>query len=367
MIKIGRNKPCWCGSGKKFNICHHEMDKQPQINLYKYQEQRDKIFNEKYCIYPDNSKCKGKISKAHTIQRNGSLNRIAKKGHVYQFKSSAAELVKAFKKAPPKLIGTKKATTFTGFCETHDSEIFIPIEQSPFTATDEQCFLLAFRAISRELFIKRATVKTQPLQRNIDSDRDLFTQYFIQERCSILETSMSKGLEELQNIFDDHYKIYISNNFTKINYVSIFFDCVPELMFCGAISIDFDFKNQMIQDLADFNKPMEILTCNSFATDNGGAVVFSWLDNSHSVSSKFIQSLLEFPKDEIPNAIVRFCFEYCENVAFSPEWWQGLNNEKKETIIKRVWSYPRESGRLQSDGFDYVRWGIKDIKIKIAT
>ena len=26
MEKIGRNDPCWCGSGKKYKTCHMAMD-----------------------------------------------------------------------------------------------------------------------------------------------------------------------------------------------------------------------------------------------------------------------------------------------------------------------------------------------------
>jgi len=26
--KIGRNDPCWCGSGKKYKHCHYKLDKQ---------------------------------------------------------------------------------------------------------------------------------------------------------------------------------------------------------------------------------------------------------------------------------------------------------------------------------------------------
>ena len=26
IFKIGRNDPCWCGSGKKYKICHEAFD-----------------------------------------------------------------------------------------------------------------------------------------------------------------------------------------------------------------------------------------------------------------------------------------------------------------------------------------------------
>ena len=31
--KIGRNDPCWCGSGKKYKTCHEEFDR--KIEYYK--------------------------------------------------------------------------------------------------------------------------------------------------------------------------------------------------------------------------------------------------------------------------------------------------------------------------------------------
>ena len=34
--KIGRNDPCWCGSGKKYKDCHLALDE--KINSYKLKE-----------------------------------------------------------------------------------------------------------------------------------------------------------------------------------------------------------------------------------------------------------------------------------------------------------------------------------------
>ena len=28
--KLGRNDPCWCGSGKKYKRCHHKADQEHQ-------------------------------------------------------------------------------------------------------------------------------------------------------------------------------------------------------------------------------------------------------------------------------------------------------------------------------------------------
>ena len=52
--KIGRNDPCWCGSGKKYKVCHEEFDRKietiknqghivPTRNIIKNAEQIQKI------------------------------------------------------------------------------------------------------------------------------------------------------------------------------------------------------------------------------------------------------------------------------------------------------------------------------------
>ena len=49
-------------------------------------------------------------------------------------------------------IGRNQATTFTGFCSLHDSEIFKPIDSNTFRPTDpEHLFLTAYRAVAKEL------------------------------------------------------------------------------------------------------------------------------------------------------------------------------------------------------------------------
>ena len=49
-VKIGRNDPCWCGSGRKYKVCHEAFDEKiaryasqghivPQHNIIKNAEQ----------------------------------------------------------------------------------------------------------------------------------------------------------------------------------------------------------------------------------------------------------------------------------------------------------------------------------------
>lgn len=62
----------------------------------------------------------------------------------------------------PRLIGIREASTFSGFCDRHDAELFKPLEHTGFEATAEQLALLGFRALCRDLMAKRSALALNP-------------------------------------------------------------------------------------------------------------------------------------------------------------------------------------------------------------
>ncbi|MEG7524635.1 MAG: hypothetical protein M3H12_16330, partial [Chromatiales bacterium] len=53
-----------------------------------------------------------------------------------------------------KEIGVGVASTFAGFCQKHDNELFKPIDDPYLAPNDEQVFLYAYRCLCREYFVK---------------------------------------------------------------------------------------------------------------------------------------------------------------------------------------------------------------------
>jgi hypothetical protein len=369
--KLGRNALCWCGSGRKYKRCHLDRENQSRVNPFETEQEQIKLFTKKYCIFTDKSKCEGQIVRAHTIQRNGSLDKIAKGGHVYQLKPSMTDLIKTGGKVVPKLIGVRKATTFTGFCNFHDTEIFKPLESVPFIGNDEQCFLLAFRAIARELYTKRAAIESISLLKETDKGKDIQSQRLIQEFILTYKQGTERGLATLESHFNEYVEKYVAQDFGGIRFLVIYMNNVPEIMFSGGFYPEFNFRGQLLQDLSDLTKKTDLLTQSSFATDDGGAIVYSWLSSSDGTCRNFAESLLELRVNNLPNAIVRLCFEHSENTAISPEWWSSLKAEKQEVLINRF-TYSgsplleRRSDCLADDGLNYVEWNIRDIKAKLT-
>lgn len=102
------------------------------------------------CLASD-ATCSPGIARAHSIQSKYALASIANNGHVLMFQMDYGRPSLA-------MTGVNKASTFTGFCEHHDSLLFRAVDFSavrPFDLHDtSQCTLLALRAVSREYWAK---------------------------------------------------------------------------------------------------------------------------------------------------------------------------------------------------------------------
>ena len=127
---------------------------------------RNKLFREsniKECFCNSLSNCKGEIVVAHTIQENGILNLIEesvnKNNLLYSFEEFNRAKEDIFEEL--ELVGKSKATTFTGFCDFHDSTIFRPIENGVEfdIQNEEQCFLHAFRSFARHYYRFHKSIK----------------------------------------------------------------------------------------------------------------------------------------------------------------------------------------------------------------
>lgn len=75
--KIGRNDPCWCGSGLKYKKCHLNRDKQEPLNRWEAVKSVRKLFSYKDCLAPPQLKlhCSNTLSRAHTVPKSKSLKK----------------------------------------------------------------------------------------------------------------------------------------------------------------------------------------------------------------------------------------------------------------------------------------------------
>ncbi len=320
-------------------------------------------FNKSYCLHPEaNEKCKGNIVKAHTIQRNGGLSRIAVNNHVSKI-FPVRDYENGETKYITKSIGIRKASTFTGFCSYHDNKIFEELEKKKFIPNDKQIFLLAYRTICRELFLKKCHQELLEILKNKDTGLPEWSQIQYQEWINAMIYGAKLGVETMKQQKQLYDEILLSQSFSKIRYYILFIDSTPEILCSGTHIPEIDFSGEFYPQLGKSDIKQEIMTFSIIPIETGGAIIFSTCDTGY-VTRGFFKSLRNLSNNEIPDAIIRYSFEYFENVFFHPLWWESLNKKTQNGILDRASHGARPDSEhrhdyLKNDKFSYVNWMVK--------
>lgn len=342
--------------------------KQEPVSIWQAAKEHKKVFSIKDCLAPTPMKtdCSKIFAKAHTVPRR-SLQQIARDGHVYSFIPSLDNIIKYDGRLQPELIGISRASTFSGFCSVHDSKIFSKIENQPFHGSQEQCFLLAYRALARELYTKRALVASSDVRRQADRGKPLERQITIQYMNALIDTGASAGLRDNESYKKIHDDVLLSGDFSNVRAFIIELESAPPVMCSAGIFPEQDFAGNQLQNVGDLNITPHLLNFTSFYSGDHGLIVFIWLRECDPTCQQFISSLRALSLDRITDAFIRFFFEFCENLHISPEWWESLADDKKNALINRLASsanpeLARNSGCIAEDGFKFDNWPISDLK-----
>ncbi|WP_305825070.1 YecA family protein [Massilia brevitalea] len=336
--KAGRNDPCWCGSGKKHKRCHLNREKAAPFTRADLEAHRKQIGAIAKCLAKDldDAQCSPRIVSAHTISKSGSLKQIAEDGHVMGTKVTLSALIENSGKITLSKVGINKASTFTGFCARHDKQLFAPVEDHPVTLSDQQLFLLAYRSISRELFLKEANVRTAELMRQADQGMEEAMQFMVQQTATGFAAGVDLALRELNFIKTKMDEILKSSAFADMHHYVVELSSIPFVLVSASTQPEFDFNGARLQSFGRADIPMSHIIFNCISYDNAGCFVFSWIKEHHEICRKFIDSLADLEKTELANALVRFSYSFAENTWASPVWWRSRDDSVKKDISDRL-------------------------------
>ncbi len=309
------------------------------------------------CLHPhaNNENCSGKIVKAHTIQRNGGLTKIAQEGHVYTAMSEITNVFKNDGIINPRKIGINEASTFTGFCGKHDNEIFKPIENDPFKVCEEYAFLLGYRALCREYYAKElaSTINQNHLNKLFEA-----TPVSYHDNLRALNAGFKVGLRDLEFHKERYDEVFLSKSYNEVAYYIILIEETPEIMCSGAFQPDYDINGIQLQNYLEFGeRGLDLITYSVIATDSGGAIVFCWLNDSNACEC-LVDSIDNLKDQQLASLITSFTFTYFENTCFSIEWWSCLSDRQKEILEQCMnvkYPLPKRSDFLDIN-HTFVNW-----------
>ncbi len=183
--KLGRNQPCWCGSGVKYKNCHLNRDFEKPVTRTEALQGFFSSFSAKECLCPDDwkSQCSGNIVRAHSISRRNALMAVTEAGHVFSFTPDWGQLFHK-NQFVLKEKSARDASTFTGFCGYHDNTIFASLDRQDFDGSAELTVLSAYRTLCQEIFMKNAHLRTTELAKTMDKGSSPIQQLLLQEAVS---------------------------------------------------------------------------------------------------------------------------------------------------------------------------------------
>ncbi len=331
-------------------------------SLFRMEGDLKRAFSKEHCLHPNRSECSQKIVKAHTVPRK-CLEALAQDGHVYMFKGGMKAFNQTGGRVAIETVGINKATVFTGFCGYHDDSLFAPIEKVDYFPSLLNCFLLAYRSIAREYFMKSAQHAlgnpaarvAQYLNRQLDAEAT-----FIMDAHF---SGIALGLDDISYHKGRLDALISSNDYSEVEYTSIEIDGSSPIMASFSVYPEFDFNGRQIQDPLDVDARPAVISTAIFSTQAATHVVFSWL-SSDKVSQDLVRSLITKSNDEILEDILKFSFESSDNVSISPTFWNSISVFERKCIEDWAMEGLSFDEADQAQRWMRVRgkWSIKSIK-----
>lgn len=322
--KIGRNTHCPCGSGIKYKYCCLDEEAALMRKMNAFSEDYSMISKQariKQCIHPNKNECSGNIIKAHAIQNNRVLSKLAVNGMV-QTMDGVSNLI--FQDAQCK--GRKIATTFTGFCANHDKTLFQDIEDSEFETKPKQIFLFTYRTLAWHYHKKLEQIKKTELTKKmaykhnlpgIENTNNYFNRLLDIEKMGARENEMK--LEKFNQCL-------LNEEYGAVN--SCIWEIPYEIQFAVStmLEIEHDISGKQMNDLKSI-KPLKSCYLNIFPAREKSYCIWSWLaedDIYECFTQQFINLSIENRTNYLNNDLPR----WTDALVFSPriwgEWGEGI-------------------------------------------
>jgi len=319
---------------------NHNKKQDSTVQVSKLIAASEKINKAKICSVSGllEDSCSKRIARAHSISKSASLREIAQRGHVLTGNSGLMALKKNKNKAGLREIGIADASVFTGFCTHHDTQVFVPLETKQFVSSLEQLFLLAYRPVARELYIKNGVKQAQEAAQAPETWSGATVAQILQYEATarFLRASNTQTIQDLAYIKAILDRALVDKGFGCLRHFVIGLSAVPKIM-ASSIFIPYrDFNGVPLQSPQYGAGRGAYVIVNSVALDKQGYVILSWLPDDDATIAVLIDSLTGLAPREIGDALARFILTMSENVYLSPTWHRSLDADQKTAISDMI-------------------------------
>jgi hypothetical protein len=278
------------------------------------------------CLLKRIGPCSKKIVRAHSVQR-AAFKEFAKNGHVYCFNPITGTRDEN-KQLWPDLIGINNATTFTGFCDIHDSATFIPIETVPFRNSAEQKFLFHFRAFAQEYYGRAHRFKA------IELAVEELAKQKPQEEINRLTESVKLNRADLRELetFKVKYECCLAGkDWFAVDGFAFRGICKPDVFATQFFAPRKDFQGKIIQDTKT-SAPLDWVSL-TVTSSNNKAIVLLCGEKGSLILRKLSESLSRVPQTNRTTILITYIFCYFDNFILLPSWWESLSKDIQSKFV----------------------------------
>lgn len=350
-----RNDACPCKSGKKFKQCcmrsGQENASSDFVTAQLYpgievpanlasnaddQRRIARIFSEAIaadpkhgCLAPVGKGrcCAQPTIKSHTVGLSRELAAIADQKNVVRGAKLKMSAIFDRGRGCFENMSIRQASTFPGFCKAHDAAIFRPIDNDHWTGADKQIFLLAYRALCREVYAKYITVESfMPAAiRNADSwSRNMLAQWNDGEKLGLEESLRDKRAMDAKLLSGDFQ--------TRSHLVSLGADFPVRV--AGVFVPEFDYENRRLYDLSNYSIPVHRISVCTITIKNDVLGVYVALDDTRELN-QYLDTLERVTRSDPRAFFAQSCFDNFEHIYFNIAWWDGLRERHRIAMEAR--------------------------------
>lgn len=322
---------CPCGSGKKYKFCCYGVEDKKfhnpnEVYMYVVNQGNKRSF----CMHKDGM-CHSEIIKAHSIQNNKILSKLAYNGHVYtvdfnQNKFGGLDLKKC---------GKKEATIATCFCKFHDVELFKDIELVDYQYKDKQNFLYAYRAFSKYYYDR--IVGLEDTRTMFKITPNMMMAIGIVDRIQGLE----KSVEENEIIKATFNSALDNGRYDEIQTITLTLNYEVGFATAYMSPLSFDLEGNQISNVWSSTERMKNIYVSIFPENGKTYILISWLKEDACIElDKFRDQFNSLKNDReiLLRVLNNMVACQTDNIVFSKRLLDIWGEDKKELFLIQLGS-----------------------------
>ncbi|RPD91625.1 hypothetical protein EGM88_14695 [Aureibaculum marinum] len=275
------------------------------------------------CLVDD---CSETAINSHLIQQNGILSNISIKGHLVELKM--VDAYKWDKKKSPiefRSVGISQALTHKVFCNTHDTNIFKPIENTKANFESYESFLLfSYRAICAEISKKRLAIEKYTRLINANT----LIGKIDKEPLKLVVKGNELGIKDL-NALKKELENEIKSNSKMFTYFIYKYPKIPVYASAVFSATDLDFQRE------DGALDLENIYIHILPLTEETLILVGYHNKYASKDTqKYCHSWEKLSDKELEFKLTGLFVSNIENWGISPDYFEKIQVKKKEKYIE---------------------------------